>query len=217
MRHQPFDWRTYQEFLTVGGRAGHAGENRAPALFVIRDGVVVSAYSSGEDLEEWQGGASQEVRRHFAHREHRLLDQAELGTWLKEALAPDHVVDQAEALRERLAGASGAVAKGRPVAYTHFLLEGLQGWWRRLLPGSFGIYLRLERPKGSEAPSRELCLVVRGGRLECFHAPDLSGLAKVDTRGDEDLIRFLSEKYLVPFQGAVVQEKDWEDWSRLAD
>ncbi|MCC7440769.1 MAG: hypothetical protein IT285_03990 [Bdellovibrionales bacterium] len=216
MQHR-FDWRVYQEFLTVGARGVPLAENAGPALFVAREGAVISGYSSGEDTDEWLGTSTEELRLRYAHREHRVVEEADLQKWIREALAKDHVVDQAECLRRRLGADPGGTQLSRPVAYHHFLLDGLQGWWSRVLPSNYGIYLRLERPRGVEGAPRELCLVVRGGRLESFHSPDLSGMARTDTRGDEDLVRYLSEKYLVPFQGAVIPERDWEDWSKLAE
>jgi hypothetical protein len=124
---------------------------------------------------------------------------------------------------------SRATAKGNarsalpmPASSEHFLLSGLQSWWAKVLPSAYGFFIRLE-PAVSGSPNlpmtpsegSEVFVLVRRGRLELFHSPDLSGLGGGRARQPAVVVKYLSEKHGVPVQGLIVSASDWNEWSGI--
>ncbi len=65
--------------------------------------------------------------------------------------------------------------------------------------------------------AQELLLIFRRGQLDQFLEPDLSTLNSDRRKNPDDVVKYLSERYLVPVQGAVVKSQDWRAWSQDAD
>lgn len=233
-----YDWREFQEFLSVNHRSpaaaapGGSGPS-APALFVVEGDIVVSGYCQNEDLEDWQGSPLAEVREHFKHREHLVIPREQLVAWLRESWQQEGYFEQLQHIRHRIDGHIDARSPQEPrtvrqVAYPHFLLDALQGWWAKMLPASYGIFIRVEpsQPSGATVGasalkpvrrSKDFFAVVRRGRFEEFGTPDFAGLGRDRARSELETVKYLSEKFGVPFQGAFLPEKDWEEWSRISD
>ena len=228
-----YDWREFQEFLSpnprlpASGGQGAAPMLASPAYFVTEGETVVSGYCQSEDLEEWQGSPVADVSEHYKHREHLFVPRAAMSAWLQEAWNNDGYYEQIQLLRARIGSfvehSSAAVPRTvRQVSYPHFLLEALQGWWAKMLPASYGLFIRVESQPvpGTTRPgkrAREFFVVVRRGKFEEFGTPEFAGLGRDRSRSELETVKYLSEKHGVPFQGVFMPEKDWEEWSRIPD
>lgn len=89
----------------------------------------------------------------------------------------------------------------------HFLLSALQTWWSKVLPASYGIFIRIEGH-----PEQELLLVVRRNSFAGFHEPDLNTLGADKRKQSHEVVKYLSDRYLVPVQGVFVTAAEWENW-----
>ena len=209
-----YDWKTFQRVFEPGKRGvinrsaapGPQGEP-APVLAVVEDGLVVAAFCEREDLSEWLGQPFTDWLARFSNRHLHALPKEEFDSWIEEALDRPHFEEQGSYVREKFAKVRHGSAKG--LHQDHFLLRALRGPWRKILPNAYGIYLRI---LGRE--TREIVLVFRSGRLELFHEPELGGM-NVDRRKDPlAVVKYLSEKHLVPIQGVAIKSGDWEAWSK---
>jgi hypothetical protein len=221
-----YDWQSFQAMFYPKRRAAtqQASEIASPAYLVIEGETVVAAFAEGEDLSDWIGAAYADMAADMHHRELLLFEREQLDAWLEESMAHPHLHEQVEFLRKK--AAAGAVStrakpqkKGRKgelsrkhghasLGHPHFLLEAMQGWWGKVLPSAYGVYIRLEG--GAE---NSLFVVIRRGRIDSFHEPDLSSLGKDRRKVAADVVKYLSEKYLVPVQGIFVPAAEWAEWS----
>jgi hypothetical protein len=106
-------------------------------------------------------------------------------------------------------------------AASSFLLEAVRGWWAKILPSAYGIFIRLEERAGTPSVAtagaqQEIFLLIRRGRLELFHEPDLSFLGTEKIRRPASIVKYLSEKHGVPVQGLFIPAEDWAEWSEPA-
>ena len=130
--------------------------------------------------------------------------------WLFNATGMNHYQEQLESLRETATGAlqeqqmmlSGAVLFKR-----HFVLDSLRGWWSKILPSAYGIYIRLDGQ-----PGEDIFIFVRQGRLESYGRPDLSSLSSERCRDTESIIKYLAEKHMAPVQGFFLNAQEWSTW-----
>lgn len=209
------DWRAFQDVFyphkrTVGPTLVTPGKT-APVYLVVDGDTVLTAYCEGEDLASWVGAPLSEAHRHAAGREVVTLERKELERWTQESMGQGHFHDQVQSLRALARPKQGAL----PAHQRHFLLQALDSWWGKVLPSAYGVFFRIA-PEGRN-PERELVIVMRRGKLEAFLIPDLTSLGAERRREMADVVKYLSEKYLVPFQGITLRGEDWTRWSRDAN
>ena len=148
------------------------------------------------------GQPADDLVKKLTHRQLIIFERNDIDQWLAGAGKLPHFYDQAQFLRSK--AKTRASLKDFKV-HSHFLLASIHGWWRRLLPLNYGVYLKLEGVVGSSQPS-ELMMIVRRGRVDGFYGLE-SG------RSPADAVRVLHEKHLVPVQGFVVPAQEWNRWS----
>jgi hypothetical protein len=206
-----YDWRGFQSmFLTpASSRKPGPGGDSDPrgAVFLVTEGeTVVAAYSDGDDLADWIGATVHEARTGLPHREVVVLDREKLDSWVDGSLGMAHLHEQAERWRD-LAALPSAASDGTA---KHFLLEAVAGWWAKALPSAYGILVRAESGK----QSRDFLVIIRRGRLDQFHEPDLSPMGNERRNQAADVVRYLSEKHALPIQGIFVPAQEWTEWSK---
>jgi hypothetical protein len=217
------DWRGFQSVFhprrkTARG-AGEVADSSSMVFLVVDGTTVISASGAeGEDAAAWNGLNIQEVAAQVPHRELVLFTRKEVDQWMNGCLPLPHFYDQMEYLRDQSVpeaiSAQGKVKKVRPVARRHFMLDAIRGWWSKILPTAYGIFIRLEnRTSGGVQPARELFLLVRRGRLELFQVPDLSGMGTDRARRPQQVVQYLAERHRVPVQGLFIPIEDWTEWS----
>lgn len=221
------DWRGFQSVFhprrktTVRGTADFA--DSSSTVFLVVDGttVVSASGAEGEDTRSWTGLNVQDVATQIPHRELVLFTRKEVDQWMSGCLQLPHFYDQMEFLRNQSVpeaiSSQGKVKKVRPVARRHFLLEAIRGWWSKILPTAYGIFIRLENQNATHNPggavSKDIFLLVRRGRLELFHIPDLTFLGTERVKKPQSVVQYLSEKHRVPVQGLFIPTEDWTEWS----
>ncbi len=89
----------------------------------------------------------------------------------------------------------------------HFLFSLLEGVFKRVMPNSFGIFIRLEGQK-----ERDLLLLIQRGKLEAFLEPNVCLLGH-KAREPEEVVKALAERHLVPILGVVAPYWEWTEWS----
>lgn len=230
-----YDWRCFQALFDPRRRApvANGDEPASPVHLVVEDNVIVSVQAEGEDFSDWIGATYQDMASEVTHRELILFDRQNVDRWISEALALPHYYDQLEHLRAKAMpqvvsrsrfkrGPKSLVLKqGQQTAFNrHFVLEaiaGRNGWWAKVLPSSYGIFIRLEgRATENGVPSvpvQDLLVVVRRGRIDSFCEPELTAIGKERAARPADVVKYLSEKHLVPVQGFFVPARLWHDWA----
>ncbi|MGK5090229.1 hypothetical protein WDW86_21990 [Bdellovibrionota bacterium FG-2] len=224
------DWQSFQ-LLFYSARRNLASEtlakNAMGPIRVVTSGVggpggetVVSAYADGEEFSEWIGASCIELATAFPHREVYAYDHRVIEGWLQESVGVTHFYGQNEFLLSKAgtlqifkAPRGNKPPKGEAVnlvqtGKTHFLLEALQGGWARVFPSSYGVFVRLEGEV-----LEDFIVTVRRGKIEGFQRPDLSSMGRERSRQPAEVVRYLSEKFLVPVQGVFVSAQEWKTWS----
>ena len=192
-----YDWRQFQSFFHSKRRVAalSAVAGSGSVFLVVENEVVITAYADGEDLRDWTGARLQDLEAEMSQRERVVLSRQEMDGLILGAVQAAHFQESLDVLRQ-----------GRSAQ--HFLLEALEGWWGNVLPSSYGVLLRLE----GQTP-RDLFVLFRKGKIDLFHEPDLSSLGMGRDRNLTEVVRFLSERHLVPVQGVGVAASEWDEWS----
>ncbi|OFZ76804.1 MAG: hypothetical protein A3K03_08050 [Bdellovibrionales bacterium RIFOXYD1_FULL_44_7] len=208
-----YDWRTFQQIFHPKNKAAavNAVNPTGPVFLVADKGNVISAFAEKEDLSELIGSSLSEIEGRTKHRELVAFDLADFEGWINESNSMPHFYEQAEFLRAKaITTVNGGRKESARSAFKfrkHFLVEAINSWWSKILPSSYGIYLKIE---GSA--DEEILLLIRGGAFVAFHKPDLSILGNERKKQPPEVIKYLSEKYLVPVQGLYVSKNDWSTW-----
>ncbi len=185
----------------------------SPIHALAKDGVIVEAFSDSEDLQSWIGARVEDFRQQLKNRDVYVYDEDHFDLAWEESLSAPNYFQQMERMRSELRTLplTGEKEGKRFVVDEHFLVEALRGGWNRVLPSSYGLFVRVQesRPHGE---NQDFVLIVKRGELSAFHRPDFSFLSAERRGSHEDLVKYLSEKYLVPIQGLFVPETDWLAW-----
>jgi len=204
-------------------------DQAGPILCIEDRGTALALFSEGGDLSEWMGAPLDEIRGHFPSRVVITIPQSTMDSSILESLGQAHLDAQVEGWRSTVVdqGAIFGVSKksGKKAESNgsdqelverhlqrrrHFLLDALKdSWWTKVLPSAFGIFLRLE---GGNAP-KDFLLVYRKGKLEQFGAPDLTFLSSDRRKDSADVVKYLADRFMLPVQGVLVREEDWNLWS----
>lgn len=224
-----YDWQSFQAMFYPKRRSATqlAAETAGPVYLIIEGNIVSSAFAESEDLSDWIGAEYEELAAEMPHRELLLFDRDKVDAWLAEAVALPHLHEQMDFLRQK-AGMSVVSTRARPskkgrktsrgnielkhghghLGRQHFLLEAMQSWWGKVLPSAYGVFIRLEGPQ-----ERDLFVIVRRGRLDAFHEPDLSSMGRDRRKVPSEVVKYLSEKHLVPVQGMIMPAQAWAELS----
>ncbi len=195
------DWQSFQGtfYPRRKAQALPASAGSTSPLYVVVDGVrVVSAYGEGEDLGDWIGCTYAEISDRMSHRKLVVFDRKQVDEWMGSAAGLPHFYDQTGFFREKAA---------MPL-HRHFLLESLHGWWQKVFPASYGIYLRMEGE--TESQHSDFFLTVRRGRVDSYVGLDI---VETGDRAIADTVKALADRHLLKVQGFVVSQKDWAEWS----
>jgi hypothetical protein len=234
------DWRLYQKLTRskkdrsakLGSGTAALGPQPGKHTVVVSSGEsprVVAVLSAGRGLEEWVGRPFEEFRLHLGENQAPcVLTEPELREALRSAAPSAGLFEQRRELRSALEVVAGKRKGNAPLPGRdrlgagktgHFLMEALAGWWCKVLPASYALWIRIEEDsKGvtqaagvKPAPQDHLLFFKKGELVGCG-APDLTSLGTERIWKDEAVVRHLSEKYLCPIQGLRVRARDWESW-----
>lgn len=230
-----YDWRSFQSFFETRRKpSSQSSLGSTPIYLVIEDEKIIGAFSEGEDLSEWIGSTYQELASQITHRELILFNRDQVDQWMQETLLLPHFYAQNEYLKKNATpqhltrsrfkrGSKSLVLKQTVLLHIHqhFLLEALQGGWLNFMPSVFGLFIRLEKPVessgvvavGKPQIDREIFLIIRRGKIDHFCEPDLSALGTDRLNQSTDVVKYLSEKFLVPVQGLFVSTTKWNEWA----
>ena len=221
------NWRGLQKLFNPKTRNPQTSANRAvaPIYLITQRGIVIAAFAEGEDLSEWFGAPFEEIMQHYRHRDCINFERDQIDGWLQTASAQPHFIEQMQSIRlsalEVLPSRRIRQDLGELFTREHFVLQSLRGWWNRVMPGEFGLFIRLKaaaRDDGQpSADDEDFLLIFRNGTLLSFLEPDLASMGPDRVTQPQEVVKYLSEKYLVPVQGAVAPLADWEHWHQSED
>lgn len=219
------DWRSFQKGF-YPHRRGLGGESErlksAPMTFVLNGDRIVAGAGEGVDVQNWIGKEADEVIEHFQPREVQFFDHQDIDQWIRGSIDSQHYVDQMDQIWQK--ASPSRVVGGRRMAKrskqkpgspgrAHFLLRALAGWWQRLLPVSFGVFIRIK----DDRSFRNLLVTFRRGKLDLYQEPELNCLDQERRKDLSSLVRYTSDHHLVPVQGIEVHQSDWEEWCLKSD
>lgn len=216
-----YDWRGFQGIF-YPRRSTHtqASEPMSPIYCIVDEEHVLATFAEREDLSDWIGANYRDFSSHMKHRELIAFERTDAEKWMGELLTLTNYYEQVELLRARAVPKEGKVKSAKakkdapiqavqPYFPRHFLFDGIQGWWSKVLPSSYGIFLRLEGKV-----DRDFLVIVRRGSLAGFQEPDLSALGSDKFKQPGEVIRFLADRHAVPIQGVFLSAADWAEWSK---
>jgi len=189
----------------------------ALVLWRFSESAQLTRELNARDFSHGSVGATVvEMQKEFPHREVVLFERTEVEDWLKSGAKLTHFSAFAEMVRERATQnlTSKKIARKNLLSRDHFLLEALGGWWGKLLPSVFGLYLHLDNGEGRE---RTFFVIYRRGKVESYDIPDFTGFNRPAGKEREAAVKFLSERYSVTVQGLFLSESQWQIWSGDAD
>lgn len=205
-----YDWKGFHSLFNAKKKAA-ASESPDPVFVVLEGKTVISAYCETEDLSDWVGAPYEEVLKGFAHREKVVFDRRKVEEWMGDAMSSPHFPEEIQCLREQAQSQIMELERHRNMPFHlqgNFLLQATQSWWHKLIPSTYGLYLRLDEGKG---PS--LLIIIQRKKLISFFVPDLGSLQKEKQKNLPAIVRFLSEKHLIPIQGIAMTSEEWREWS----
>ena len=177
--------------------------------------MIVAAFSEGEDLSDWTGATYDEVAAEFPHRDLVLYNREKIDQCLEEMMKYPHFYDQVHQL---WADTQPEVLTSNRFKHPdiwiqrHFMLHAIQGWWQKVFPSTYGIYIQL-----TDVNKFCIFMMVQRGRISFFHEPDLSGMIPERRKYSSDVIKYLSGKYMVPVQGFFLPTAEWTEWSEMSN
>ena len=210
-----YDWKAFQTFFDMPQKRPSHLTTRSPVYLVIQEKTIVSIHSEGEDLSDWLGASFDELAVELSYRELIFFDQDKVDSWLSALSDLPNFFDQSESLNQEcrnyarpyLKKKSKKLLKTTEGFGKHFIFAAVHSWWKKLMPATFGVYIRLS---GKTVTS--ILMIFQRGKLISFHVPHLP-LQTVDRRVDsEKLIKMLSDRYLIAIQGFFLSASEWNTW-----
>lgn len=207
------DWRKYQEIFFRKNRFTHSrtATPTGPVYLLTENDVIIVASAESEDLTDLIGTSYKSLTQQLRHRPVFVLERAKMDEWISKTSNLTSYLDQVLMLKDL---AEKEASAGPVLFKNHFLLEAVSSWWSKVLPSSFGIFIRLEGPK-----AEDILLIYNRGNIIGYGEPDLTGLQSSSgdrSRLPPDVTKHLSEKYLVPIQGLFLSRADWVEFSASA-
>lgn len=214
------DWRKFQTIYYPRGKPRPQSQPNplleAPVYLIVEGDRILSAFSGQEDLVSWVGKSCGEILRQKKHREIFVFDRKQVEKWIFESVQMSNLCEQVDFFR---AMAVKATQSTEIYFQKHFLLEVLQGWWAKVLPSSFGVFLHFEEEGRDQVigvgSATSFFVIIQRGKLTAYHEPDLTTLGFVRRNDPMEVVKYLSEKYLIPVQGVFLTESDWVEWCGL--
>jgi hypothetical protein len=211
------DWISFQEMFYPRKRTRMSSQDaRTPLYLIVEQGLIISAFAEGEDLSSWKGLPVQEATELHAYmaKDRKIVQfgRQDVDRWIEESTTKTGFYDQVEFLRQRAQPEAGV--QFRP----HFVIQAMHGWWGKVLPSAYGVYISV-KPEGQAvpgSPQKHLLMLVRRGKFDQFHEPDLSSLKGERAFQPDQVVKYLSEKHLVPVQGVFVTAAEWQEWNDAA-
>jgi len=216
-----YDWKNFRKTFYPQKRSALSQETGvlSPVYFVVEENTIVSGFCETEDLADWKGAPCDEVDAHFQHRDIYYFDKSHLDGVSEDQLKSDHSYAQERQLIE----SSFPVLKNHKnikrerndlSEFDHFLFNAFRGWWSKLLPSSFGILIRVKKEKDV---FEDFFFIMRKGKMDNYHSPDLSALKDDRELDIKEVVKYLSEKHSVKVQSLTVEKEEWLEWSHLVD
>ena len=215
------NWRGFQKLFNPKKRSAQVSPEKAvaPIYLITQRGIVIAGFAEGEDLTDWFGAPFEEVMQHFRHRDCINFERDQVDGWLQGTALQPHFIEQMQMIRKNALEVSPSRRIRQDLLdlfeREHFLLQGFRGWWSRILPAEFGLFLRLKN--GAGIPDQDFLLILRNGTLLSFLEPDLASMNAEKAGQPAEITKYLSEKYLVPVQGVAASFSDWEKWHQSED
>lgn len=236
------DWRGFQKTFRPRKRLTPKQEDEfnGPVYFVTDQDVVIACLGEKENLHEWVGAPLEEVKSAFENREVIVFEREEVDRVLVESHQADHAYHEEKKVQSKASpqlisktrfhsrtpklrkGSNKLLKEIHPTEFRpHFLLEALEGWWQRVLPDSYGFLVRLQdRNTGALLPGEgfeDFLILIRKGKVESFFVPELTSLGSARAREADQVVRYLSEKVMMPVVGLFISREDWAKWSHQSD
>ena len=209
-----YDWKNFQSIFYPKKRMIHS-EVQGFVSVIVENGLILTAYSDEEDLSNWSGRPISEIQKELFHRHLMFFERDKVDELLTSSVSASHFYDQISFLRSEakpFLDMKGGSQVEETHFNTHFLLMVIASRWAKVFPSNYGIFLRLD---GVAGPS--LLMIVQRGRLASFHVPDLSPMIPERRKHSSDVVKFLSERHLVPIQGLFLTSAEWFEWSEMAN
>ena len=209
------DWKTFQSIFYTKKKFC-AATPQGPVYVIVDQKTIVSVLSESDDLGEWVGSTADDLMAEYPTRDFFLYPKDKVEEAMSHSVDMPHYYDQTQYLRREVKPrwsnrpkykAQDSVHRG------HFLLEAIETWWKKVFPSHYGIYLQLE---GKSDPL-SLLLLIQRGRINAFHVPDLSPMMKIHREQPHQVIRHLSENYMMPIQGLFLKKEEWLEWSEMSN
>ncbi len=206
-----FDWRKFQAlFYPQKKSTSEHPELASKPIFLLKEGECVkSAFAENESLLEWIGKTEKEISEDSKFRQLLFLENKKVDQWLEKSTQFPNYYDQLEYLQSQVKGSFFS---------KHFFLECVEGWWGKLLPSSYGVFFRF-----TDLKQKDFAIVMKRDKITHFQEPDLSSLSQDRYKDTPAVVKYLSERYLVPFQGVSLTFKEWETfenskepWKKIA-
>ena len=217
-----YDWKGFQALFHAKKKSPPADPAPlAPPVVVILEGkTILYAYCDNEDLSGWMGSPYEEMAKNLTHREKVVFDRKKVEEWMGEAIfngatagvpSPSHFPEEMQFLRNQAKPIMSQLENYKHRSFGmqgSFLLEATQGWWSKVIPSTYGLYIRLDDGKGPT-----LMMIIQRKKLVSFYIPDLGTIPKDKRNHFPSIIKYLSEKHLIPVQGISITSDEWAEWS----
>jgi hypothetical protein len=211
-----FDWHGYRKTF---GTPPLDAKSQLGVTWLVTERVgdqelIHDGLGGIKDAAEWKGRPVSEFKSQHPHERIKIVPRASLrGTLVREIEAAQHthLGEQLSAIAQDLVKHVG-ISKDEIRLPSHFITESFRGALGKILPSSYGLLIRQKEGDQFE----DFIVLVRRGRVAAFHRPDLSFLSVERKKSEEEIVKYLSEKYLVPFQGIFVPTSVFRGWSASA-
>ena len=216
------DWIHFKKFLHPKSKSSKNtdGKNINKGIVVIQNqNKAIRVISETDDIAVNAGTPMDEILSHLSSdKKGAVIDKSKIDMALKQALSVDKVYQQIDVLKSHLKPDYGKFEYNQ----TSLLLKALEGFWSKVLPSQYGVYIRLEggTSQSKFAPtdyaddmsSKDFLILFKKGKVDQFDDPDLSSISHDRQKDAEQVIKVLRERYSVPIQGFVMDRRDWVDW-----
>jgi hypothetical protein len=204
------DWKNFQHLFFTKKRQTPPSDAPSVVFLILKGKVIVHGYAENEDLNSWIGATVDEILLAMPEREIVQLEKEKVDQWVGQAGELGHFYEQMLFFRTMAKPYTAKLKRSKfdeTWVHGHFLLEAVQTWWCKMFPAQYGIYIQLD---GFEGPS--LLMIIKRGKIDSFHVPDLSSLAAERKKQNQAIIKYLSGRYVVPIQGFFITSEEWMAW-----
>jgi len=208
------DWRVFQNLFYPRLRGPNLlpPDPNAPVLGIVEDGHVVALHANGEDLRDWVGTLIEELKKQLSTRTFFLLEKKAVDQWIESSDGIPSFYSQVSGLKEKAIESFSTAGHARKLqdqfvdllSNKPFLLEACEGWWSKIFPSSYGVFFRLEG-----VGAQDMLLIFKRGRLDACGVPALGTMGAERSKDAIEVVRFLSERFVMPVQGFSIPGEEW--------